>query len=339
MKLSEVAEAVGGELRGDPDAEIHGASGIGEVKPGEITFLENRRLLRKCAASDASGVMVRDFMPEIEKPQIIVRNPRYAFARLLELFIVKPPVPQGINSMAYVAGGAITGQGVSVHPFAYISEGACLGDRSVIYPGVFIGYNAVIGADCVLYPNVAVMEGVEIGDRVVIHAGSVIGADGFGYVFEEGYHKKIPQLGGVVIGDDVEIGANVTIDRATTGSTIIGKGTKIDNLVQIAHNVTIGEHSIITAQVGIAGSAKIGSLVLLGGQVGVSDHARIDDGCMVGAQSGIAGHIAKGIHSGSPAIPHKEWLKAVTLFARLPEMHRRIKRLEEQLRPIKGGAE
>lgn len=339
MKLSEFAEAVGGKLRGDPDAEIHGASGIGEVKEGEITFLEGRRLLRECAASNASCVMVRDFIPEMEKPQIIVKNPRFAFARLIELFTVKPPVPTGIHRMAYVAEGVMTGEGVSVHPFACISEGASIGERTVIYPGVFIGTRAVLGADCILYPNVAVMEGVAIGNRVIIHAGSVIGSDGFGYVFEEGSHKKIPQVGGVVIGDDVEIGANVTIDRATTGNTVIGKGTKIDNLVQIAHNVKIGEHSIIVAQVGIAGSAKIGSFVMLGGQVGVSDHARIDDGCMIGARSGVAGHIAKGIHSGTPAIPHKEWLRAVTLFARLPEMHRRIKRLEEQLRPIKGGAE
>jgi UDP-3-O-[3-hydroxymyristoyl] glucosamine N-acyltransferase len=339
MKLREVAEVIGGELRGDTEADIHGVAGTLDVKEGEITFLENLRLLKECAASDASCVIVKDFIPEIEKHQIIVKNPKSAFARLLELFSIKPSHPEGIHRMAYVAEGVRIGKGVSIYPFAYVSEGATIGERTVIYPGVFIGNNTTLGADCILYPNVTVREGVTIGNRVIVHAGAVIGSDGFGYVFEGGAHKKIPQVGGVIIGDDVEIGANVTIDRATTGNTVIGKGTKIDNLVQIAHNVTVGEHSILVAQVGIAGSTKIGNFVMLGGQVGVADHAKIDDGCMVGAQSGVRGHLAKGIHTGSPTVPHKEFLKASILFAKLPEMHRRIKRLEEQLGLIKGEAE
>ncbi|HYA31295.1 MAG TPA: UDP-3-O-(3-hydroxymyristoyl)glucosamine N-acyltransferase, partial [Thermodesulfovibrionales bacterium] len=200
--------------------------------------------------------------------------------------------------------------------------------------GVFVGRDTIVGTHCLIYPNVTIREKVTLGNRVIVHAGSVIGSDGFGYVLEDGKYHKIPQVGSVVIGDDVEIGACVSIDRATTGSTVIGSGTKIDNLVQIAHNVRIGENTVIAGQVGIAGSTEIGDFAVLGGQVGVSDHARIDSGAMVGAQSGVFGHMPKGVYSGSPAIPHREWLKASALFSRLPEINRRIKELEEKMRTL-----
>jgi UDP-3-O-[3-hydroxymyristoyl] glucosamine N-acyltransferase len=331
VTLQELAAMLGGEAVGDPATEIHGAAGISEVKEGEATFLANSKLLKECAGSNASCVVVREFVPELGKPQIIAGNPLYAFARLLEHFYVTPYASTGISPSSFVSQKARIGNNVSIHPFASVFDNAVVGDNTVLYPGVFVGENAVIGEQCLIHPNVTVREKVRIGDRVIIHSGSVVGADGFGYVMEGGRHHKIPQVGGVVIGDDVEIGANVTIDRATTGNTSIGKGTKIDNLVQIAHNVRIGENSIIVSQVGIAGSTEIGNYVVLGGQVGVADHAKIDDGVMVGAQSGVFGHLEKGIHSGSPSIPHRDWLRSIALFAKLPELHKKIKELEEKI--------
>jgi UDP-3-O-[3-hydroxymyristoyl] glucosamine N-acyltransferase len=331
MKLKELASLLGGALRGDGDLEVHGVAGIHDVKEGEATFLSDHKLLKECIRSKASCVIVRDFIPELNKPQVAVKNPSYAFARLLEHFYVKPLQPAGISPMAFVSPHATIGKEVTVHAFAYISDNAIIGDHTVIYPGVFIGNDTVIGMQCVIFPNVTIREKVRIGNRVIIHAGTVIGADGFGYVFEDGKHHKIPQVGGVIIEDSVEIGANVTIDRATTGNTLIGSGTKIDNLVQVGHNVSVGKNSIIVAQVAIGGSTQIGNYVVLGGQVGVADHATIDDGTMVGAKSGVMGHLMKGIYSGSPCFPHRDWLKSSALFAKLPELNKKIRELEAKI--------
>lgn len=337
MKLREIASFLGGEIKGDAEIEIESVAGIYDVKEGEITFLSDRRLTDECAKSRASCVVVRDFIPEMNKPQVIVGNPYYAFAKLLELFYARPLNPAGISSMAFVSERAVIGKDVTIYPFAYVSDGAVIGDKTAIHPGAFIGEHTIIGDECLIYPNVAIREKITIGKRVIIHPGSVIGSDGFGYVFEGGRHYKIPQVGGVVIGDDVEIGANVTIDRATTGNTIIGNGTKIDNLAQIAHNVRIGDNSIVVAQVGIGGSTEIGNFVAIGGQVGIADHAIIDDGCMIGAQSGIMGHLTKGVYSGSPAIPHRDWLKASAIFAKLPELTKKIRELEDKINKMEGG--
>lgn len=334
MRLREVALFLNGEFTGDPETEIRGVGGILDAREGEITFLSDQRLLEQCRKSRASGVIVRDFIPELGKPQIAVKNPLYAFARLLEHFYVLPLPPAGISDAAYVSPSARIGTDVSVHAFAYVSDDAVIGEGSVVHPGVYIGNGAAIGDHCILYPNVTVREKVRIGNRVIIHPGSVVGADGFGYVLEEGRHYKIPQVGGVEIGDDVEIGANVTIDRATTGNTTIGRGTKIDNLVQIAHNVRIGENCIIVAQVGIAGSSEIGNYVVMGGQAGVADHAKIEDGSMLGAKAGVFGHLSRGIYSGVPAIPHREWLKSSSLFAKLPELNRKMRELEEKIKDL-----
>ncbi|MBI3377882.1 MAG: UDP-3-O-(3-hydroxymyristoyl)glucosamine N-acyltransferase [Nitrospirae bacterium] len=334
MKLREIAELLGGELAGNPDIEIKGAAGISDAEDGDITFLATAKLTSECIESKASAVIVKDTVPEIKKPQLKVSNPLYAFARLLEHFYVKPFIASGISDKAYVSDKAQIGENVSVYPLAFVSDRASIGSKTVIYPGVFIGENSSIGDECIIYPNVTIRENVKIGNRVIIHSGAVIGSDGFGYVMEKGIHYKIPQVGGVIIGDDVEIGANVTIDRATTGNTIIGSGTKIDNLVQIAHNVKIGANSIVIAQVGIAGSTEIGNYVILGGQVGVADHAKIDDGVMVGAQSGAMGHVKKGIYSGSPMIPHRDWLKAMAIFAKLPELNKKIKEVEDKIENI-----
>lgn len=334
MKLREIAELLGGELAGGPDVEIKGAAGISDAKDGDITFLSTAKLISECIESKASAVIVKDTVPEIKKPQLKVSNPQYVFARLLEYFYVKPFASSGISDKAYVSDKAQIGENVSVYPMVFVSDGAAIGSKTVLYPGVFIGENSSVGDECIIYPNVTIRENVKIGSRVIIHSGAVIGSDGFGYVMEKGIHYKIPQVGGVIIGDDVEIGANVTIDRATTGNTIIGSGTKIDNLVQIAHNVKIGENSVIAAQTGVAGSTEIGNYVVFGGQVGVADHTKIDDGVMVGAQSGAMGHVKRGIYSGSPMIPHRDWLRSISLFAKLPELNKRIRELEDMIKTI-----
>ncbi len=337
MKLGEIAAMLGGKMSGDPDREIVGVAGIIEAREGDITFLSDKRLARECSGSKASAVVVRDFIPNLDKPQIAVRNPQYAFARLLEHFYARPVSPAGVSGLAFVSESARIAGDVSVYPLAYISDDAVIGTGTVIYPGVFIGNGTVIGENCILYPNVSVREGVLIGSRVIIHPGTVIGADGFGYVFEEGRHYKIPQVGGVVIEDDVEIGANVTVDRATTGNTVVGKGTKIDNLVQIAHNVHIGRNVILCGQVGVSGSTTISDGVVLGGQVGVADHASIEAGVMIGAQSGVFGQVKPGVYSGYPAIPHRDWLRSSAIFAKLPELSRKIKQLEEKIEVLERG--
>lgn len=331
MKLKELALLVNGELKGNPDTEILGVAGIRDVKEGEITFLSDGKLLEECARSKASCVLVKDIIPDMEKPQIVVKNPQYAFAQLLGHFFQRQPLAMGISSLAFVSPLAMVGKDVSIHPFAYISDNVAVGKDTIIYPGVFIGEGTVIGDGCTLYANVTIREKVTVGNRVIIHSGSVIGSDGFGYVWEGGRHYKIPQVGGVIIGDDVEIGANVTIDRATTGNTLIGMGTKIDNLVQIAHNVTIGEHCIIVAQVGIAGSSEIGNFVTLAGQAGIPDHVKIADGCIIGAQAGVMGNLPKGIYLGSPAMPYRDFLRSAALFSKLPELNKKIKELEEKI--------
>lgn len=331
MRLSEIAAILSGEINGDPGLEIKGVSGIQEAEEGEITFLSDRKLAGECIKSRASAVIVKELVPGLTKSQVVVKSPYYAFAKLLEIFHAKPMASAGISSLAIVSEGAVIGSNVTIGPFVCISKDANIGEKTIIHPGVFIGAGATIGADCIIYPNVTIREEVFIGNRVIIHPGTVIGSDGFGYVFEDGKHYKIPQVGSVLIGDDVEIGANVTIDRATTGKTVIGNGTKIDNLAQIGHNVRIGADSIVVAQVGIGGSSEIGALVSIGGQAGIADHAKIDDGCMIAAQAGVTGHLLRGVYSGSPAISHREYLKAVTVLPRLPDLSRRIKELEEKL--------
>ncbi|MFN3479270.1 MAG: UDP-3-O-(3-hydroxymyristoyl)glucosamine N-acyltransferase [Thermodesulfovibrionales bacterium] len=331
MRLKEIAEIISGEIKGDPELEIKGVSGVTDALEGDITFLSDNRYLKDCLSSKASCVIVREFVEDIKKTQIKVKNPYYAFAILLDLFHPREKEEEGISPQAYVSERARIGKGVTIYPFVFISDDAEIGEDTVIYPFVFVGKGSTIGSSCLVYSNVTIREGVRIGNRVIIHAGAVIGSDGFGYVFEQERHYKIPQVGGVIIGDDVEIGANVTIDRATTGNTIIGNGTKIDNLVQIGHNVRIGENTIIVAQVGIGGSATIGRHVMLGGQTGISDHATIEDGTMVGARSGVMGYLKQGIFSGTPVIPHRDWLKSSALFARLPEILKRIKEIEDKL--------
>jgi len=339
MKLQKLAELLAGELNGDGSIEITGVAGISEAREGDITFLSGMKLIPELSESTAAAVLVKEFIPELQKPQIKTQNPLYAFAKLLGHFYSRSTEHRGISKNAFISEEAEIAPDVTIYDFTYISGRVRIGMGSVIFPGVFIGEACTIGQECTIYPNVTIRENTIIGNRVIIHPNSVLGADGFGYVFEEGRHNKIPQVGSVLIEDDVEIGAGVTIDRATTGATVIGKGTKIDNLVQIGHNVRVGSNVILVAQVGIGGSSSIGDGVLLGGQAGVADHAVIEAGTMAAAKSGIMGEVKHGVYGGVPIIPHRDWLKASALFAKLPELKKRIEALEKRLSHLRDQEE
>lgn len=335
MKLSEIAQLFNGRVEGNPDIEISGVKGIEDAKEGDITYLVSTKHIDKLKNCQASALIVKEKVENFGGSQLLVDNPQLVFVKLLQLFYVKPHAYKGISDSAFVSKTCRIGNNVTVYPFSYIDEDVEIGDNTVIYPFTFIGKKSQIGSDCVIYSNVTIRERIKVGNRVIIHAGSVIGSDGFGYVFHEGKHEKIPQVGSVIIEDDVEIGACTAIDRATTGNTIIGKGTKIDNLAQIAHNVKIGQNCIVVAQVGIAGSSSIGHGCILAGQVGVADHAEIESGTIITAQSGVMpGKVEKGIFSGSPIMPHREWLKANAIFQRLPELYKKIREIEKKIKKM-----
>ncbi len=340
-RLKELAQYVGGTVIGDGEVEISGVAALEAARSGEITFIAHPKYLSKLAETNASAIIASKEIPSSKKPLLCVGNPYLAFAKILTLFSEKPYQPKGIDPNAWISSTARLGKEVTVYPFVSIGDRCRIGDRVTLYPGVCVGEDASIGEETILYPNVSIYPGTVIGKRVILHGGVVVGADGFGYVKEGKKNVKIPQVGKVEIEDDVEIGANTTIDRATFGKTIIGRGVKIDNLVQVAHNVGIGEDSVIVAQVGIAGSTKIGSNVTLGGQVGVADHVEIGDNVMVGAQSGVHSDLAANqAYTGSPPLPHREFLRVVNVLIKLPEMkktlfeiEKRLKRIEEALSP------
>jgi len=334
-KLKELAEWVDGTVVGDGEIEISGVAAIEEAGAGQIAFISNPKYLPHLSKTNASAVIVPKEVTQADKPLLCVTNPQLAFAKVLTLFSHKPYQPKGIDPNAWISPTARLGKDVTVYPFVYISDRCSIGDRATLYPGVFVGEDASIGEDSILYPNVSVYSGTIIGRRVIVHSGAVVGGDGFGYVKEGKRNVKIPQVGIVDIEDDVEIGGNTTIDRATLGKTIIRRGVKIDNLVMVAHNVVIGEDSIIVAQVGIAGSTKIGSNVTLAGQVGVKDHVEIGDNAMVGAQAGVIFDLPgnQGYH-GSPALPQREYIRAITTLPKLPEMRKTLLDLEKRLQKM-----
>ncbi len=310
MTLKEIADKVGGEVIGDPSPAVETITGLENAGEGGLVWIEKRRQLKAAEESVAAAVIVPLNIDSSSKPLVRVENPRLAFAVLAGIFFPPRSFPPGVSPEATVSPSARIGEGVSIQPRAVIEDGAVIGDRSVIGAGSFIGLNSRIGADTRLYPNVVVNENNVIGDRCIVHSGAVIGGDGFGYVADrDGRHVKIPQVGRVVIGDDVEIGCNTTIDRGTFGDTTIKRGVKIDNLVQIAHNDEIGEDTVLCAQVGISGSVKVGKGVMMAGQVGIADHVEIGDRVLLAGQSGIAAKkkVAPGqILLGSPARPLRE---------------------------------
>ena len=338
MKLGEIASLLGGRLAGDPECEITGVSGLDTAGPGDITFLGKKLPGGALPQTGASCIILSAdaFAPGASVFQLVVDDPQMCFIKLLAAFQKPLPHPSGIAAGAVIKDGANVSREASLYPLCYVEEGAQIGKGSVLYPGVFVGRGSRIGENCVIYSNVTIREDVSIGNRVIIHAGSVIGSDGFGYAQREGRHVKIPHVGGVSIGDDVELGACVTIDRATTGQTEIGSGTKIDNLVHIAHNVKIGRGALIMAQTGIAGSSALGDYVVVAGQAGIADHVRIEAGSILGANAGVMPHaeLKKGAYAGAPVQPHRDWLRSMALLAKLPELSKKISELEKKLLEI-----
>ena len=337
--LAVLAERLGGLAEGDPGCMLTGAAGLADAGPREVTFVETVRALPAAAAGAAGAVILPGDLALPGRNVIRVANPRLAFAEALALFHPVERPPAGVHASSVIEPGAVVDPTASISAFCYVCAGARIGARAVLHPFVFVGADSVVGEESVVHPMAVVRERVRLGARVIVHAGAVIGGDGFGYVFDGSGHRKIPQVGSVEIGDDVEIGACTAIDRATTGATRIGSGTKIDNLVQIGHNVSIGAHAIIVSQVGISGSARIGDGAVLAGQVGVGDHAEIGAGARVGGQAGVLRHVAAGATvSGFGPQPHGEFLKSQAVFDQLPQLRRRVLELEKRLAALDAAS-
>lgn len=338
--LSELAARLKAEYVGDPDMILHGVGTLDEAGPGQLSFLANPKYAPHLAGTKASAVVVDPASVTSGLAHIIAPNPYLAFAQAVTLFNPPSHPGKGVSGLANVASSAVLGADVTVMAFATVEEGAFLGDRVVLYPGAYVGRDARIGSDTVLYPNVVVRERCVVGERVILQPGAVIGSDGFGFALDAGGNVKFPQVGIVEIGDDVEIGANTAIDRAALGKTLIGKGAKVDNLVQIAHNVVIGPGAIIVAQVGISGSTRVGAGAILAGQVGVAGHLKIGDRAMIGAQSGIGNDVEPGAKAqGNPLMPLTQWLRSQAVFKKLPELKSRVAELEKRLDALAGGKE
>jgi UDP-3-O-[3-hydroxymyristoyl] glucosamine N-acyltransferase len=337
VRLRELAERLGCELRGDGEVEITGVAGIETARAGELTFLANPRYARRLADTHAAAVVLAPGQ-DTTLPCLVSDNPYLAFSRAVAL--VRPlarPAP-GVHPSAQVDGTARLGPDVHVGALAVLGAGVRLGARSVVHPHVVLYDGVEVGEDCVLHAGVEVRERCRLGDRVVVQNGAVIGADGFGFARDaEGRYHKFPQVGIVVIEDDVEIGALTAIDRAALGETRVGRGSKLDNLVQVGHSVTIGEDTVLAGQVGVAGSTRIGHRVTLAGQVGVAGHLTVGDGVVATAQTGIPGSVEAGsVVSGYPAIENRAWLKSSAVFAKLPELQRRLRELERRVELLLG---
>jgi UDP-3-O-[3-hydroxymyristoyl] glucosamine N-acyltransferase len=340
MKLHEIAERLHCRLeRGaDRDIEIHRVAAIDRAEPGDLTFIANAKYQSQLKTTRASAVIVDETLAAHGATPALLRSvqPYLAFAEALTLLAPASPQTPGIDPTSVVAADAEIGEGVSIGPLVSVGPGASIGARTVLYPHVVIGAGARVGADCVLHANVSIRERVRLGQRVVVQDGAVIGSDGFGFVKQpDGTHLKIPQIADVVIEDDVEIGANTTIDRPAVGETRIGAGVKIDNLVQVAHGVTVGPRTVFCAQVGISGSTIVEADVMLAGQVGVAGHIRIGKGVVATAQTGIPNDLAAGaLVSGYPAIANRDWLKASAVFRHLPALKRRVAELEQRINDL-----
>jgi UDP-3-O-[3-hydroxymyristoyl] glucosamine N-acyltransferase len=329
---AQLAQELQGEVVGDGSVVLTGFAPAVTAKAGDLTFAENETFFAKAEQSAAAAILVDGPFTSACKVLLRVPNARIAFARVLPLFFPEKKFPAGIHPSAVVAPSAQIDPTAHVGPFCHIGEEVQIGARAVLQGGNHLGDNCVIGAETMLFPGVILYSPTRIGRRVRIHAGTVIGADGFGYVFDAGIHRKVPQVGLVIIHDDVEIGANVTIDRGALGPTVIGRGTKIDNLVQIAHNVTVGEHCLVVAQVGVAGSTHIGNYTTLAGQVGLAGHLKIGDKVIVAAQSGVMHDIPDGGKwLGAPAQPDREAKRQIIALHQLPALIRRVHELEKRL--------
>jgi UDP-3-O-[3-hydroxymyristoyl] glucosamine N-acyltransferase len=331
--VAEIARQLGGEVVGDPSVVVQRFAPADRAQPGDLTFAENELFFARAEQSFASAIIV-DGPGTSQKTLIRVPSARIAFAKVLPLFFPEPTLEPGIHPTAVVAPTAKVDTTAHIGPQCVVSDGASIGPRSVLLAQVFVGVECVIGEDARLYPHVTLYAKTTLGNRVRIHAGSVIGSDGFGYVQDGGVHRKVPQIGNVLVHDDVEIGANVTVDRGALGPTVIGRGSKIDNLVQIAHNVNIGEHCIVVSQVGISGSTRLGNYVVLAGQVGLAGHLKIGNRATVAAQSGVMHNIPDGEKwFGYPAQPDRQMKRQLIASQQLPELIRRVAELERRIAP------
>jgi len=344
--LAELAERVGGRVEGDGALRIERVLPLEAAGPADVSFLANKKY-RKAFEASAAGAVIVGESEEVPPGRTVLRaqNAYLAFAKVATLF--HPPresVPD-VAPEAFIHPGARVHPSAEVMPFAYVGADAVVGARTVVHPGVVLCERVQVGEDCILYPNAVVREGCRVGNRCVLQPGAVIGADGFGFAFdmegEEGSgprHYKVPQSGTVVLDDDVEIGANACVDRATLGRTVIGKGAKIDNLVQVGHNVEIGPLSLLAAQTGVAGSTRVGMGVVMGGQVGLSGHLAVGDGARLGAQAGVVGDVPAGeTYTGYPAVPHFAWLRSSAALLKLPELLKQVRQLEKKVARLEEG--
>ncbi len=333
MKLREISALLSLPLEGDGDIEITGLSSMESAKKGDISFYSDPKLKHLLETTEASALIIPEDLIFNRLPVLRAKNPYLAFARLMSIFYPSTLPSTGIHHTAIISETAIISPTAHVGAFTFIGSRVSIGENTVIMPHCFIGDEVKIGKNCLIYPQVTIRERVSIGNRVIIHSGSVIGSDGFGYIKkEDGSFFKIPQIGTVLVEDDVEIGANTTIDRATIGETVIGRGTKIDNLVQVGHNVKIGENTIIAAQTGIAGSSAIGKNVTMAGQVGIADHLRIGDYVIIAAKSGVASNLPPhSIVAGYPEMDIKLWKRVFASLSRLPDLIRDVRDIKAQL--------
>ena len=339
FSAKQIAEFIQGEIIGDENASVHTFAKIEEGVPGAISFLSNPKYTHYIYDTQASIVLVnKDFTPEQEVKATIIKvdNAYESLAKLLTLYEMSKPKKTGIDSLAFVAPTAKIGKDVYIAPFACVEDNAEVGDNTILHPHVTVGTGAKVGNNCILYSHVTIYHECRIGNNCILHAGSVIGADGFGFAPTPDGYSKIPQIGIVILEDDVEIGANTCVDRATMGATVIHKGVKLDNLIQIAHNDKIGSHTVIAAQAGIAGSTQVGEWCMIGGQVGLAGHIKIGDQVGMAAQSGIAGNIPSHTNvMGAPAFDAKKYFKSSVVFKKLPEMYTTLNNLEKEIEELK----
>lgn len=343
MTLGAIAALLGGEVVGDAATEIFTIAPIQHAHPGALSFISNRKYIRQLAETRASGVLVSPELRERERPAgtslVVLDDPYMGFALLLQHMTRTPREVLGVSERAHVDPSARLGAEVNVHPFAYVGPGATLGDRVDLHPGAYVGAGARIGDDTVIGPNAVVHHGCDVGARCHVYAGAVIGSDGFGFApdLKNGLHVKIPQMGSVVVEDDVEIGANVTIDRAAMGETRVGRGTKIDNLVQVGHSASLGRGCFVVSQAGISGTTKVGNGVTIAGQAGIAGHVTVGDGASIGAQAGVHSDVAPGAKMlGSPALEGEEAKRALVVIRRLPELRAKLRELEQRLDKLGG---
>ncbi len=339
FSAKQIAEFIQGTVVGDENATVHTFAKIEEGVPGAISFLSNPKYTHYIYDTQSSIVLVnRDFEPESEVKATLIKvdNAYESVAKLLTLYEMSKPKKTGIDSLAYIAPTAKVGKAVYIAPFAYIGDGAVIGDNAAVYPHATVCEHATVGEGSILYPNVTVYHDCKVGNRCILHAGCVIGADGFGFAPTPQGYEKIPQIGIVILEDDVEIGANTCVDRSTMGATVVHKGVKLDNLIQIAHNVEVGSHTVMASQVGVAGSSKIGEWCMFGGQVGVAGHIKVGNRVNVGAQSGIPSTVKDNISiMGSPAIDARQFFKSSAVFKKLPDMYFELDRLQKEVQSLK----